>query len=149
MEQETELQFESLEQEGMLILKNANVEITNQLQSMLENSASPVQLALSIRQLHEAGKLSKIDNLEDYQRWLEVDGSLFLELVELDKHQILANLQVELIGDNVRDYAIFSSISTIIKNDLESEIKKYYEAINHPRFDYVNFNNKLKVLSRR
>ncbi|MCF6766048.1 hypothetical protein L3V82_09700 [Thiotrichales bacterium 19S3-7] len=149
MDQETELQFESPEKEAMLILENAQVTIDVDMKVMLENSTSPVQLALSIKQLSDANQLGKIDNLVDYQRWLEVDGSLFLELVKLDKHKILATLEVDLIGDNVRDYAIFRSINAIIKSGLEAEICKYRQAINHPRFDYVNFANAVEALSRR
>ncbi|TNF66525.1 MAG: hypothetical protein EP298_08725 [Gammaproteobacteria bacterium] len=149
MNQETELQFESPEKEAMLILANVGIAVDMNIKAMLSSSVSPVQLALSIKQLFDAKQLSNIDNLVDYQRWLEVDGSLFLELVQLNKHKILATLDVDLIGDNVRDYAIFRSISAIIKSGLEAEINKYHQAINHPRFDYVNFANAVEALSRR
>lgn len=148
-EHEKELLFESPEKEGRLLLELIGVPITSEIEAMLANSSSPVQLAFSIRQLYQAKELNQIKDLSTYQRWLEVDGSLFLELVKLNKYQVLATLEVDLIGDNVRDYAIFRAVSEIIKSNLADEINKHQQIINHPRFDYVNFANAIEALSRR
>lgn len=141
--------FESKEKESMLILEKSAVKITPEISQMLACASDQIQLALSLKQLSDLGFLKKVEHLKNYQQWFEIDGTLFAELVQLGKHHILATLEIELVGDTTRDYAMFRAINAIIKSGLEAEINKYHQALNHPQFDYVNFANTVEALSRR
>lgn len=138
--------YQMMQKESMLIIAKAPITFTNEIMFMVRQAKRPMELALSLKLLQENNKLTDIEDLLLYQKWLEIDGHLFLGLVNIDKHNILNKLSVNLSEDHQRDYAFFSTVAEILKRNLDDILFENQEIINHPQFDIINLAVMVKSL---